>query len=412
MKYLFVALLLISPFYALSQANYHKGSVTVTNDKVLNGYINYGEWNLNPKYIEFKSDLNSKDVIKYYPATTEAFEINGIEKYVRYSGSISLNHVNFPGLTYGQDTTIKQDIVFLRQIASGNNVTLYSYADSLKIRYFVQDKHEQPIELSYQKYFDATGANTLTSKRYLTQLNFLAGKYAADNTRLTNKIAQADYNTNDIENIVNELNSHQGIAKPTEHHSFYISYFAGAGVSISKTRFLGTTDLANSSSTSSLPRLDVGIDIFTNRTIQKFKLRIDIAYTYINPTLTGKQYSTASGPFVETYSFTQHTFTISPQVIWNAYNTDAFKFFVGAGIGFNFSSYPKNTYGLVGSYNQSIIPFKLQGDWFNLPVQAGIVLNKRFEIFASYTADASFLIDSNISLSSMIFNGGIHYLFK
>jgi hypothetical protein len=414
MRYFLLLFVLAMPFCALSQANYRKGSITDNNAQTISGYINYGEWDLNPKYVEFKTNKDDKVVQKIYPSTIKSFVIDGQDQYYTYAGPISLNRVNYPNLAYTIDTTTKTADVFFKLIATGEHLSLYAYSDSLKIRYFIQEKQAQPFELSYQNYFDASGTNMLTSKRYLSQLSFLANKYAKGNSALINKIEKAGYNSDDITAVVNTINGSPVNNKLAKHHSIHTSYFIGAAFNTTHTAFEGNTDLTTGGkSTASAPKFDLGIDFFTNPSIQRFIFRVDLSYYHINPTLTGIVYSSTSGQFTDAYSFDQSVIVLTPQVIFNIYNTDAFKFFVGAGMGFNFTSNKNVTYRYVGVFNKDIsTSYALLEQWSSFPLQAGVVLNKRVELFASYTVGLSYLTGAgDIVLYTDAYTAGIHYLF-
>jgi hypothetical protein len=83
--------------------------------------------------------------------------------------------------------------VFLELIATGDHISLYSYTDAIKTRYFVKENQLQPFELIYQEYYDETGTNVLTSKQYQQQLGNLAEKYANGKTAIVNNIVKTDY---------------------------------------------------------------------------------------------------------------------------------------------------------------------------------------------------------------------------
>jgi hypothetical protein len=157
--------------------------------------------------------------------------------------------------------------------------------------------------------------------------------------------------------------------------------------------------------------VSVGMDFFSNPRVQKFKMRLELSYSSISPVLTGIQYTNTNGAFAKTYSFTQNTISIAPQWIWNVYNAEDFKFYLSAGITFNFSSYPKNNLGFVGVINTTDPPYKLASSWSSIPLQAGVVIKKHIEIFASYSTSATLYSSEQSVLNTKATNVGLRYLF-
>jgi hypothetical protein len=169
MKYFFFAIvLLLSPVYVTAQSNYHKGAVVTKNGQTLTGYINYREWEENPKLIEFKNSTDDKTAQSLYPAGVKTFVIDGFEKYYTYTGSISLNKTRFPDLAEGHDTSSLYGSFFFKMVTSGERLTLYTFTDSLKTRCFIQEQNEQPFELIYHEYYVNSKDSIHTDTRYLS----------------------------------------------------------------------------------------------------------------------------------------------------------------------------------------------------------------------------------------------------
>lgn len=416
MKLLAVFFLFAVPLCVSAQSNYHKGTITDNNGQTQAGYINYREWDNSPKYIEFKTSLADKKPRAIFPATIKSFNIDDFEEYYTYQGKITLNKATFPDLDHERDTTTQQAIIFMKVIALGSKLSLFSYTDSIKTRFFVQEKEQQPLELLYQQYY--TEGNSVQSiPTYIGQFNYLATKYLQINTATLNKIERAKYNTDDIEQIVNEING-VAVKKNRKKGEPYIRYYAGAALNMSTTAIDGY--YAEKKSVTYSPKLSVGIDIFNNPSVQQLIFRTEVALTYINPQILG-YYDYASylaKNNSETISFDQYNASVTPQLIVNIYNTDSFKFYIDAGVCFNFSVY-KNSKRRFDSTSfsgttssQYIQPYDMELSWANFPLQAGIVLNKRIEIFVSRSAPTAYTKYSNIALSSDIYNVGVHLLLK
>jgi len=128
---------------------------------------------------------------------------------------------------------------------------------------------------------------------------------------------------------------------------------------------------------------------------------------------------------VTDYKFNQHTVAVTPQVVYNIYNTTKLKVYLDGGLGFNFSGYSDHVlsatntsiYGAVS--NKTINnPYKLSSSSISFPIQAGVILNSRIEAYLSFIATPNLsagptvvsLTTANVSNQSI--NLGVKYLFK
>lgn len=405
-------LLLFTVCGAFAQSNYHKGFVTDNDGHNLQGYINYREWDENPKFILFKTSLNDIKPQTFYPSAIKWFSVDGFERYYSYRGRISLNRTKFPDLPISRDTSSKTDVAFLKLLTTGDNLSLYSYTDSIKTRYFIQDKHQQPVELLYQQYYDATQSNTLLSNEYFAVINALAVEYAPADTKFFDRSQKTSYKRADLEYFVNYLNGNRAIKTNKVSGT---RFFAGAAVNISQTGFDDKSAFSTISKlTTYTPKITAGVDIFSNPNVQRIIFRADVAFSYIKVNGSGTHTDLNFDLSPSAYSFNQYTGTLTPQIIWNIYNKDAFKFYIGAGVAFNVSTYSNKSFIAYSKYQKpDDYNYKLEAAWSAFPVQAGIVLNKRLEIFVTDLLAPSSLYsgeDANIYVHS--YNIGLHYLFR
>src|ERR1700744_1323148 len=93
-----VLALLILPFSSYAQSNYKPGYVVTLKGDTLHGFIDYHEWDRNPKNISFKKDKDAGTVEKFSASNTAAFSITGMEYYDRSVVSVSQDPVDFARL--------------------------------------------------------------------------------------------------------------------------------------------------------------------------------------------------------------------------------------------------------------------------------------------------------------------------
>jgi hypothetical protein len=127
------------------------------------------------------------------------------------------------------------------------------------------------------------------------------------------------------------------------------------------------------------PQFSIGFDKFYNPNVQELILRASFVVSAINARVA---YPLPGAPN-NILKYNQFIYSIIPQVIYNVYNKDNFKVFIGAGVSVNFSSYRNSEFSSqVTGYDPNSIRFDTFGG-FSFPLQTGIVINKRLE--ASFT---------------------------
>jgi hypothetical protein len=399
MKRIIFLLSLLSPLFALSQSNYHKGSITNNNGEVLTGYINYGEWVINPVEIEFKEHLDDSKPKIFYPKSIKSFVLTDLEKYDSYTGKISMNKTLFTKLADNADTTTKSTSIFIKLIADGPNVKLFSFTDAIKTRYFVQNKQEQPAELLYQIYYNDTRSQTIKTRRYIWQLRYIISQYVSSDNYLLNQLEKISYEENDIKQIVDAVNGTQKSSVKTKQSN--LRFFAGGGFNLIKTSFVGNDDLVKSKQpVNNSPQLSVGLDFFNHNNSQRYLVRLQASAWYVNPNFT----NVTTG---KTYSFSQWNVGVGPQFMFNFYNTKAVKIYADAGVNLNISTYPTNKL----PYTAATLSIdQVEGTWFSFPLQAGVII-KNIELFATYSFPSSINRDTGFSINNEWYGVGIHYLF-
>ncbi len=392
--FLFIAL----PFSVLAQSNYYPGYILTNNGDTLKGFINYHEWTKSPHSIDFKVKKDDKTEQKFSPQTIKAFQITGFENYTSYTGFVSNGKTAILNLSKGVDTGKTADTVFLRQLVTGRYLTLFYESDDVKTRYFISEPNEAPVELNYYEYINE--ASELTkSAIYKGQLILYVNKFRSANDKLVQKIEQISYDQEDLKNIVNDINESKSIGSKGLSKRF----FAGIGINYNTTESSNTLLKSGKQiSTSVFPQISAGIDIFGNPNIQQLIFRAELSFSYIDPKFAVKQVNGfAYGPF----SFNQYTGTLTPQLILNVFNKDRIKIYVDAGLGLNLSGY-SNSKLIIEE-----IPYTLNSFWVNLPVQAGIVFNKKMEIYFTFNGYAAYTGYDFFYVRNRTAAAGVKFLF-
>ena len=181
-----LALLLNQNLFA--QKHYLEGFIVQNSGDSIRGFIDYGNWNDNPDYINFRSTQDA-ETIKYLPHEISAF---GVANELFESSFIyhEISPRSTAILKFNPDLVLDQKQVFLRILFKGEK-TLASYKTHSGIdNYYIHygDKYELLI---FKKYFQIIDGNKVikTNKKYIGQLSL----YLNDCSEISSKIASVLY---------------------------------------------------------------------------------------------------------------------------------------------------------------------------------------------------------------------------
>jgi len=178
--------------------------------------------------------------------------------------------------------------------------------------------------------------------------------------------------------------------------------------------FNGTLTFSNNNSV--FPKLTGGIDFMPNKVNQKLFFRLEL-------TATGEKhnlYSTANNSgytgtsLSNTLNYSQFTISATPEIIYNIYNTVKLKAFAGAGFSFNNAFY--NNYKTVTNFSNisTLVQNKypdLLNTFVSFPLKAGILLNKKIEVYGAYAFPVQLTQYTDFSSSVKSYQIGFNYLF-
>lgn len=423
-------LIIVSLFFVLfpialqAQSNYKAGYVVTTAGDTLKGRIDYQEWNQTPGSVSFKASVDGENKQEFDANTARYFEITGLEAYKRYEGPITMNEVDIRRLSTNRDMRLTTTTVFLKQLHAGENVSLFSYTDRVKTRYFILEKNDSvPQELYIIKYYvPGSGNKMLTMKSYVGQLLSVASKYTEVTPELKRKVESAAYAAEPLLSIVSKFNG-QSDARITSEMAMNNKHRFYAGVAVNRTivQFHGENGFsnANHNPVSYMPSLVFGLDGFINRNTQRVLLRAEGRLTGSNHHIAHK-FESSSGSHEISYDITQQTASLIPQVIYNLYNKEHFKFYLGGGFSVNYTNYSTNKSGYVYVSSgtgtrygpEERQSYKLEPVWTSFMVRSGLVLNKKYEISAIYQAPASLTKYFDFAVEHQSMSLGINYLFS
>ena len=395
MKPLFKILILLTllPYLSFAQRNYKSGYVVTLKGDTLHGYIDFRDWDKNPDEISFKKAITDRDVQKFTTSTISSFNIYNIEAYEKYEGMVSMDIINISNLSEGRDTSIKQASVFLKVLQKGKNVSLFSYSDDLKPRFFVGEAHNyKPVELIYRIYLNqdaaTSKARTVNQNTYMRQLYAIAQKYNVLTDTLQQDIQHMDYNKPEILKIVSKINR-------VSESDYSKNYSEKTKSSLFVSGILNITNTSPATSspyygaggkayTSYQPGVSFGIDLLANPNTGKLRFRIEASFIESQYRVS---YQNKVYPYVGIKStFNETWMSFSPQIIYNFYNADNLKFYMGAGIAFTYYKYSNVFFGNPSSAENFAQITTYDFNSFDNPVliKAGIQFAKHWGININY----------------------------
>ncbi|HTI61230.1 hypothetical protein [Mucilaginibacter sp.] len=415
-----IIIALICPLTLLAQSNYKPGYVVNTQGDTLKGFINYKEWSKNPEQFSFKSSLDDAEAKEFDITNAKAFAVDSFEYYERHIVKISMDSLDMNAANNHPTDTLPKN-VFLRIISKGQHLALYRYTDRLKRRFYISETNnsQEPEELGFHARFDRQELTAMVYiRRYRTQLLYLSQKYRPGNSLLRNTISKADYNEDELNNIVSKINGGSD-ARYVNQGASGIRWFAGISANHYSLKYKGAIPLADAPLTGRFtPRFNTGMDFFPFKGVQRFYIRTELGADYHQYDYDYREpYSTPTGATFILH-VKQFNTSFTPQLIYNFYNTKQLKLFVDAGAAITFSVY--NNYKLITKYDSDAFQPNIQDKypdfdklWITFPIKAGVAIGGRFELYASYVASSAISDGKYTRFSGDItsYSAGVNFYF-
>jgi hypothetical protein len=380
-------ILVLTVIETFAQINFRDGLIVTNGGDTLKGFVEHRETDLTPASIRFKSSL-AEDAQSYDVSDVSYFSLKGIESYERHKVSISMDPVTLKEAVGYKNVPAVEKAVFLKVLQQGKVISLFSYRDDLKMRFYVLEPESfEPQELVYK--ILKVGVKFAENFAFRDYLLFSAEKSGVLTDKLKSKIKKIKYTENQLLTAVSEIN---GIEETRVKilNKASTGLWAGAGINVAQLHYYGDDEYAKNaqSSPSSMYFISIGYDLAKNPYIGKMVFRTDISVSLAEFATTTHDYRYSSSLDVS-HVFKQNTLSLGVYALYNIYNRENLRLFISAGVRANFSSYV-NQYELrrssAGSVdilpNKDAEPRKI---WPSLPVKAGVVVLRKVEIGVMYS---------------------------
>ena len=326
-----------------------------------------------------------------------------------------------------RDTTYKNATVFIRILQKGKNLSLYSYTDNLKVRFYIGEAPDyMPMELMYRLYYNYSGnvikgqsGVTVNENTYQRQLFALANKYRVLDDAMQRDIERADYTEDNMVSIVNRINkvSKTEYVKSGLSRGPVFNVFVGAGVNIDNISTADGTPYqagGGKSYTSTGVMVSGGVNFFLNPAVRRFQLRVEVG---VAQSQFRSLYDLKVSPYIPfKASFDELSVNVAPQVLYNFYNAENFKVYASVGFLLRYFKFSNAYFGSQSQPNSATDIEKNDPYWFvssqnSVMFKAGLQIHKNWGIFAQYLVSQPITQDTYWSLSSKCQQFGINYYF-
>jgi hypothetical protein len=261
------------------QENYLPGYIINLTGDTLHGFIDYRNWNRNPKIIFFKEKSNGHKA-KYTPLDIKAFGVRD-EIYESAKVEVEESSDNTSELQSNNELDIQVDTVFLQTMIKGSK-SLYCYKNkNEKDQFYIKQGSGYEL-LIYKKYIsDHEGKEIITENgRYLSQLS----NYLEDCQEIPSKLADTKYNKKSLENLFrfyyNYTQTEIKFQKKTEKFSTEFGVFAGMSSTSLKFRSSFVPYLVNANYNQSVNfSSGLSLNIIIPRNQGKWSIYNELIYT-------------------------------------------------------------------------------------------------------------------------------------
>ena len=416
MKIIIISICLQAIFiHVFGQKNFVSGRIQKIDGEIVKGLVDYRQWDKNPVKIRFKEN-QANEIVIYSASDINWFEVTGKDMYVSAIVTKDMQPVKYDELTAEGKDSLITDTVFLRELVVGDKLSLYLLREN-KDHFYIKDLSKSYQELNYKVYLvNNSGANFMDERPiYRSQLKkFIVNEPMFE--KLEMQINNTGYDEKGLSSLVRTINhTTQPVSNKTAKKKS--SFFITAGLQVSTFHVSGNQDLQGMQfSTSTTPVISVGLDIFSERSMKAFRLRFEMIYSTLSYKGSKTKPDGLGGELEDSYALKVNSITPGIFALYSFVRKPSLHIYAGAGAGYNFSSYPLSQYKVVN--NQTNTTFSKRDNylvfekgWINSSIQAGAIINNKFEISATVKPFGSFSNYLHMDINPSIYSLRIGYHF-
>jgi len=399
---------------AFSQTNYQPGLIHKTNGEVINGWIDYREWNRNPEEIRFKATM-TEVAASYTNYDISLFEITGKETFIKAIVSKDMRPVALENLTTDHSDSLVMDTVFLRVLVNAPRLSLYALNED-KEHFYIKGSTGNFEELTYKVYLNNDGGLSYTEERPVFRQQLLGCIENDPNfSQLQKKLKNMRYEEKELTSFIRKVNN--VVVSPDQIDKKKKSaFFVAAGMQVSTLKVAGFPHIGDMDySTTVTPAFALGIDVLSGRSLNDFTIRLSLGYSVVNSTGTQTSADWTGKEMEQTYSLKVNSVTPAVSLLYSFLRNTSYRVYGGFGLGYNLSSFPTNDYTeTIKSTNVTTTKsdyLSLEKNWMSISAHLGAIIKERFEVTAATNIAGTFSKYVNYTLKPSVFSFNVAYRF-
>ncbi len=403
-----IRIILLSLIYSssFSQTQLRKGFVVLNNDERVDGFIFLRAANRNPTKINFNRDSSLKQMVAYNVSDLKSFEVINVDRYVRADVLTDVRPFDAVKEVPAKLDTFRAETVWLRELASGQHVSLYELYDTRR-HYFIADSSGEFKELMYKK--GRENDRPYNFKSYIIQLQQYLEK---SNPQSTASFTNTKYAQYDFVKAVDMINGDSTTKNATLERDLktHYSIFVGAGVGTVKAKLSGFSERTGDLDFKNdiFPLGVIGMDFSLGRKPGLMTFRADVTYNSIDLNATGTH--PLYGDI--TYELQQTDIVPAVSVLFNLVNRRNLKFYIAPSFSYHLSSYKGNVYiSYYPSENRFDDYMPLRKVWGSIDARAGVKINKGLEIGLKGELSGNFQADPRLTFLARRYTAMLAYHF-
>ncbi|MEH0157717.1 outer membrane beta-barrel protein [Limibacter armeniacum] len=331
---------------AYSQSNYQPATVIDSKSDTLLGWVDYRDWDINPKEISFKKTLE-EDAIILTPTDISAFSVQG-ETYKSALVEIETSSRNTQTLSSSPSIQTITAQVFLQELFNRQKKLFHlKNQDRANFFYIVQNDSTYKL-LIYKKYLSKQNSRQLTrnviaeNKKYQGQLRF----YFQDLPSIHKRVNQTEYTRKSMEELFQEyyLKSHPEAVQANKPQKNTTDLYIVAGAGLSSLALEGEMfrELPQNLNTVSY-FAGVSLDISLPRNLAKWSINNELTLNNYNYKGNYKDY-TNEDRYIITDSEIDYTYLRIANMVRYRFGIKNNRFFyINVGVSNGFAVIAKNT---------------------------------------------------------------------
>jgi hypothetical protein len=392
---------------------YLPGYVVNNAGDTISGFLEIKEKTNNPSTVTFKKFEQSNDLITYKVKDLRGFSYRDRSSYERSYVSMTMDEVDLR-LADDRRVEIKFDSVFLKLIQRGNRVTMYSYEDDVKKRFYIrQPRHDKPLELGFRVVKD--GPNYTYKRSYRETLVSIAESGGMVTKPFVAKINRTDYNESSLLAIISEINGIV-VEKKKAGEIQGKGLRVGAGAYLPSIIFSNENQYAENATGSVVPGvwLMAAYDFPKNGGVGKLIFRGELVVSSAKFEIKSYDDRFISNDVRIEHTFTKTNIGLGGSVIYNIVNKEDLKVFASLGLRANYAlyDYTFDVYrtGDSGTSVMSSDAGKPRTFWSSIPFKAGVLVKRRIEVGVVYIPKRAINgPDSYYKYSTAVIEAGVVY---